>query len=193
MTIHEPMTLATDYLLAVACGGFSLLLFRMKSAATGWWSIAFAAVALAALVGGTYHGFPSLYPGALWKATLVAAGAASCAMVVATGIATRIAPQFFFWLAVLKFAAYLAWIASHDDFLAVVIDSGSALLIVATLHAIRGGPPWRWMIGGVAVAVVAAGVQAMKLAPHPHFNHNDLYHVIQIAAMWLLYRGARLL
>jgi hypothetical protein len=193
MTIHEPMTLATDYLLAVACGGFSLLLFRMKSAATGWWSIAFAAVALAALVGGTYHGFPSFYPGALWKATLVAAGAASCAMVVATGIATRIAPQLFFWLAVLKFAAYLAWIASHDDFLAVVIDSGSALLIVATLHAIRGGPPWRWMIGGVAVAVVAAGVQAMKLAPHPQFNHNDLYHVIQIAAMWLLYRGARLL
>ena len=193
MTLHEPMTVATDYLLALACGGFSMLLFRMKSAATGWWSLAFAGVALAALVGGTYHGFPAFYPDALWKTTLVAAGAASCAMVTATGIATRVAPKFFFWLAVLKFAAYLAWIASHDDFLAVVIDSGSALVIVATLHAIRGGPPWRWMIGGVAVAVVAAGVQAMKLAPHPQFNHNDLYHVIQIAAMWLFYRGARLL
>jgi hypothetical protein len=192
MTIHEPMTLATDYLLALACGCFSLLLFRMRSAATGWWCLAFAAVAIAALVGGTYHGFPGLHPTLLWKITLVAAGAASCAMVVATGVATRIAPKFFFWFSVLKLAVYLGWIASHDAFLAVVIDSGSALLIVATLHAIRGGAPWRWMISGVAVAVAAGGVQAMHLAPHPHFNHNDLYHVMQIAAMWLFYRGARL-
>jgi len=193
MTLHEPMTLATDYLLAAACGCFSLLLLRMTSAATGWWALAFAATAAAALAGGTYHGFPALFPGLLWKTTLVAAGAASCAMLVATGIATRLAARFFFWLALLKLAAYLAWIASHDDFLAVVIDSGSALLIVATLHAVRGGPAWRWMIGGVAVAIAAAGVQAMHLAPHPQFNHNDLYHVIQIAAMWLFYRGARLL
>jgi hypothetical protein len=34
-------------------------------------------------------------------------------------------------------------------------------------------------------------VQAAKLAPHPGFNHNDLYHVMQIVAMVLLYRGAR--
>jgi hypothetical protein len=193
MTIHEPMTLATDYLLALACGVFSMLLFRMRSAATGWWSIAFAAAALAALVGGTYHGFPAFYPGVLWKTTLVAAGAASCAMVIGTAIASRIAPKFFFWFSVLKLAAYLTWIASHDAFIAVVVDSGSALLVVALLHAIRRDAAWRWMVGGVAVAVVAAAVQALKLAPHPQFNHNDLYHVIQIAAMWLLYRGARLL
>jgi hypothetical protein len=48
------------------------------------------------------------------------------------------------------------------------------------------------MIAAVAASVAAAGVQAMKLAPHPQFNHNDLYHVIQIAAMWLFYRGVRL-
>jgi hypothetical protein len=193
MTIHEPMTLATDYLLALACGGFSILLFRMKSAATGWWSIAFAAVAVAALAGGTYHGFPSFYPGTLWKTTLVAAGAASCAMVVATGVATRLAARFFFWFSILKFAAYLGWIAFNDQFLAVLIDSGSALLIVAALHAVRGDAAWRWMISAVAVSVAAAGVQAMHLAPHPGFNHNDLYHVMQIAAMWLFYRGARLI
>jgi len=98
------MTLATDLLLALACGCFSLLLFRMKSAATGWWCIGFAAVAVAALVGGSNHAFPSFYPNALWKTTLVAAGAASGAMVIATGIATRVAPKFFFWFSVLKFA-----------------------------------------------------------------------------------------
>ncbi|HEV7477419.1 MAG TPA: hypothetical protein VGO02_06755 [Burkholderiales bacterium] len=150
-------------------------------------------VAVAALAGGTSHGFPGLYPVILWKTTLIAAGVASCAMVVATGKATAIFPRTFAWLATVKFCIYCVWVALRDDFIIVVIDSGSALLIVATLHAIRGGPPWRWMIGGVAVSVVAAGVQAMHLAPHPHFNHNDLYHVIQIAAMWLFYRGAKLI
>jgi hypothetical protein len=89
--------------------------------------------------------------------------------------------------------AYVALTSRHDEFIYVVIDSGIALLIVALLHAIRGDPPWRWMIAAVAVSVAAGAVQAMKLAPHPHFNHNDLYHVIQIAAMWLFYRGARLI
>ena len=36
-------------------------------------------------------------------------------------------------------------------------------------------------------------MQASGFAPHPSFNHNDLYHVIQVAAMFLLYRGARTL
>ena len=82
---------------------------------------------------------------------------------------------------------------SHDEFIWVVIDSGSALLFVAVLHTIKRDAAWRWMVGGVALSVVAVGVQVAQLAPHPQFNHNDLYHVIQIAALWLLYRGARLL
>jgi hypothetical protein len=60
--------------------------------------------------------------------------------------------------------------------------------VVAALHL------WRfngWILAGVAVCVVAALVQASGFALHRHFNHNDLYHLIQIAAMALLYRGAR--
>jgi hypothetical protein len=54
------------------------------------------------------------------------------------------------------------------------------------------------MLAGSAFAVLsgrlsvgAALVQASGFALYRHFNHNDLYHVIQIAAMVLLYRGAR--
>ncbi len=28
------------------------------------------------------------------------------------------------------------------------------------------------------------------MSPHVHFNENDLYHLIQIASLWFLYRGA---
>ena len=61
-----------------------------------------------------------------------------------------------------------------------------ACVIVAALYL------WRfngWMLAGVAVSVMGALVQASGFALHAHFNHNDLYHVIQIGAMFLFYRG----
>ena len=66
--------------------------------------------------------------------------------------------------------------------------AASALLIVALLHL------WRfngWMLAGVAVSVLAGLVQASGFALHAHFNHNDLYHLIQAAAMLLFYQGVK--
>ena len=94
------------------------------------------------------------------------------------------------WLAGLKLIAYWWWMLGRDDFIYVVIDTGIAFAAVAAMHL------WRfngWILAGVAVSVAAAAVQASGFAPHPGFNHNDLYHVIQLAAMFLLYRGARTL
>ena len=50
-----------------------------------------------------------------------------------------------------------------------------------------------WLIAGVLVSLVAGIVQARRLALHRHFNHNDLYHVIQMAALYAFYRGGALL
>jgi len=36
-------------------------------------------------------------------------------------------------------------------------------------------------------------VQHGRLAPHPAFNHNDLFHVIQTLGLWLFYAGGRTL
>jgi hypothetical protein len=45
----------------------------------------------------------------------------------------------------------------------------------------------------VAVSVVAGVIQYAHLAPHEHFNHNDSFHVVQMVAIYLLYRGGLLL
>jgi peptidoglycan/LPS O-acetylase OafA/YrhL len=57
----------------------------------------------------------------------------------------------------------------------------------------RGDTASRWILAGVAVSALAAMVQYFGIAPHPHFNHNDLYHVVQITAMALFYGGGKLL
>jgi hypothetical protein len=43
------------------------------------------------------------------------------------------------------------------------------------------------------VSVLAATIQVNGVALHHDFNHNDLYHVIQMGGMYLFYRGALVL
>ena len=190
MTLSEPMTLATDYLLGAVTAWLSFLLFKRREAQRSrfWWAIAFAALALAAFLGGTWHGL--LQSDALWKATTVSVGMASFAMVVGTVFATLrgAGRKALIALAGVKLLLYLAWMLGHDEFIYVVLDTGIAFAVVAALHLWKFN---RWMLGGVAVSVIAALVQASGFALHRHFNHNDLYHVIQVVAMLLFYGGAR--
>jgi hypothetical protein len=188
--ISEPMTLATDYLLAGVTAWLSVLLFRKKHTSTRFWALAFAALALGAFLGGTWHGF--LQSDALWKATVLTVGVASFAMLAGSAIATTSGSSrnLLLTFAMVKLIVYSVWMLRRDEFIFVVLDTGIAFAAVAALHL------WRfngWILAGVAVSVAAALVQASGFDFHRHFNHNDLYHVIQLGAMVLLYRGARLL
>src|SRR5260221_5833883 len=80
------MTLATDYLLAAvgAVTGIAVLRNTNNQNSRRWWGIALLALALAAALGGTHHGFALQ---ALWKPTGFIAGAASAAMVTGSAYA----------------------------------------------------------------------------------------------------------
>lgn len=190
MTILEPMTVLTDYVLGGVTAWLGFLLFKnsSKEKAKQFWSLAFAALALGAFLGGTWHGF--VKSDLLWKATLLSVGVASFAMVAGSTVAvlSGALKTALFSLAATKLVLYTGWMLFHDEFIYVVIDTGVALGAVALLHLLRFNG---WILAGVAASVAAALVQAGGFAPHQHFNHNDLYHLIQIAAMVLLYRGAR--
>ena len=185
MTIHEPMTMVTDYVLGAVAAWLALALFKEEPRARRWWALAFAALAAGAFLGGTWHGF--LQSDLLWKATTLTVGVASFGMVMGSSIATtrgKLLPV----LAAIKLALYSAWMLFHDQFIYVVVDTAIAFLVVAALHL------WKWnaaILAGVLVSVIAALVQASGFKLHQHFNHNDLYHVIQIIALVLLYRGAK--
>ena len=76
----------------------------------------------------------------------------------------------------------------------MVADTATAFVVVGLLHALRWREPGsRPILAGVALSIVAGLVQASGLDLHRHFNHNDLYHVIQVVAIVAYYRGVRLL
>jgi hypothetical protein len=57
----------------------------------------------------------------------------------------------------------------------------------------RGRPGAGFVLGGVLASSAGALVQYLRLTPHPHFNDNDLFHVIQMAGVWLFFRAGLLL
>jgi hypothetical protein len=176
VNVHEPMTLATDLMLTVAALIFSARLWRVHRI----WALAFLFTAAGSFFGGMHHGFaPQLTPMAallLWKATLFSIGIASFFLLAGSNRKLAI-------VAVVKLIVYISWMIVHDDFMYVIIDYGLTLLIVGIV--VRN----RWVIASIVVSVIGAIVQQSGFALHRHFNHNDLYHVIQLLALWLLYRG----
>jgi len=203
MRITEPMTLATDYLLGVVALVFAVRLYQQGAAAGQWsvrlWAAAFLMTATAAFVGGSYHGFVTMLAPdagrALWHATLIATGVGSAALLAAAATAgtSGLVRQMLLLVVVVKLAAYLWWMSSHTDFIFVIADYGSALagvMVLVWLARTSGlAPASAWIAAGVGISVLAAGVQAFRLAPHPSFNHNDLFHVIQTVAVYFLFRG----
>jgi len=182
--MSEPTTVITDYVL----GAVSIFLSLRLVDASRYWALAFFALGLGALLGGSWHGF--WQSDVLWKAATLSVGVASFGMVAgsANAVTAGRVRTGLIAFAVAKLVAYAAWMLHHDDFIWVIADTASALGIVAALHVLKRN---LWLLAGVAVSVLAGLAQASGLALHEHFNHNDLYHVLQTAAMFLLYRGVR--
>lgn len=188
MTIHEPMTMATDYVLGGVAAYAAIVLFRHPQASRRLWALAFAALAAGAFLGGTWHGL--VQSRLLWKATVLSVGVASFGMVAGSAYAVFSARRrtLVVTAALAKLLVYSGWMLFHDQFIYVVIDTAIAFIVVAALHL------WKWngpILAGVALSVVAGLVQASGFTLHEHFNHNDLYHAIQIVAVVLLHHGAK--
>ena len=169
MRITEPMTMVTDYVLGALALVLALRLFGDASAGSQssgrLWAWAFIMTAVAAFVGGSYHGFIQMIPAGagrvLWKLTLVATGVGSACLLAAAVMAstTGSVRRTLFVVVVAKLLVYVWVIATRDRFLLVIADYGSALLAVLLLAwLVRPSslaPAAGWIAAGVAISVVA--------------------------------------
>lgn len=207
MQITEPTTMITDYLLGLFTVFLVLRLFKHNEErpqnSIRLWGLALISTAIAAFLGGTSHGF-AMHLGdvsktVIWKMTVYSIGLASFFILSGTIFATVANPlrRWLLGLVLFKFLVYAGWMVSHNNFKYVIFDYAPAMLAVVILQ-IYASTKWKhksapWLISGVLISFAAAGIQISGFTIHQHFNHNDLYHVIQIGAIYFLYRGACLL
>jgi hypothetical protein len=200
MPLAEPMTVATDYLLAAVAAGLGARLLRQEQRSARVWGLAFLATAAAGVVGGSWHGFqPRLTPAAstaLWLVTYAAIGVANLLMLAGAFtvfVPPRLRPLLNALL-VLRFLLYFALLASRQQFRYVVYDYGltlAVLLACGMAAVVTRRPSGPWLLAAVALSFAGALVQRSGIRLHEHFNHNDLFHVVQTVALWLFYRAGQ--
>jgi hypothetical protein len=198
--IAEPATTLTDYALAGLCAalGYRLNVEASRGATTRLWAAAFVAIAAAALLGGTSHGFaPDLSAAlklGLWFGTYALIGLANLLMLCAAlSTLPRSVRAALIAAALIKFGAYLVLGVARRDFAWVSVEMGltlCGLLAIGVYRQLAGLPGAGWLLAAVTVSFAGALLQYARLAPHRHFNHNDLFHVVQMLAMILFYRAA---
>jgi len=196
--------MVTDYLLGIVCTFLGLKLFK-KGKSHGsksilFWSMAFFATGLAAYLGGTYHGFHEVMSVSksawIWKGTVYCIGLISLAM-LAGSIKALVPVHHQKWLLSLmtgKFAVYCIWMINHDDFSYVIYDYVPSMIGILLLHLFdmrkNKNTESLWIILGIISSLLGAFLQQKEFSIHTHFNHNDIYHVIQMISMFLFYQGA---
>lgn len=200
MTLHEPATVLTDFLLAFFAAGLGWRLHTTAPAdipARRWWCRVLALTAFAAALGGTYHGFaPEAAPAirkVWWFSTLLSLGLVSVALSFSLLHELRPPARQRVWrhLIVSKFAVFAIVAALLPAFVVAIADYGLVLLAWA-FAALAGRFPWRhWMLAALALSGLAAAAQQLRWGLGPHLNHNDIYHLIQAVALYAFYRAGR--
>ena len=204
LTITEPMTTVTDYLITVFGTGFALRLlreYRSTPRHSQWlWAAGFFFIGLAAFLGGTRHGFVAYLDdpvlALVWKGTVYSVGLSMIFAVAGTIEGSGHEPahrRLLHTLNTVAFVAYAIWMSANSAFIYVIAYYVPAMTSVALIQlwayyrSRAASAPW--VVGGVVVTLLGAIIQQSGFGLHRHFNHNDLYHVIQVAGLWLLYRG----
>jgi hypothetical protein len=194
------MTVATDAFLALVCVVLGGRLIRarpgpfLRLVGTG-----FFVLAAAALLGASVHGFgPQLSLPAkavLWRLIYLGIGLTNL-LLLAGMVLPLIGPTLrrVVWLALgLRFAVVLV-MAWGRDFGFALVDVAVTLLLLLGIGLFftlaRRRPFGPWLLAGALASLLGAVVQAFRIGFHPSFNHNDLFHVIQVAGMLFFYRAA---
>lgn len=200
----EPMTVLTDVLLAAVAIFFGARIYGVSAAPVHFYfALSFFLIALGALAGATIHAIRhtslvSWVP-LLWRITGIAVGTSVTAMLAATFYHLLPADyaDLLRWTVLGLSIIYAAWIWRDYRFRNVIVFYSICMAFVlgamGLSYVSTGSPGAKLIAVGILVSFGAAAVQRSGFKLARHFNHNDIYHVIQLIGLYCFYRGALLL
>lgn len=196
--VYEPATVITDGLITILGIFIGLDLIRFPFLSFHYfWGLVYIGMAISAFCGALRHGW-----GPYWKESvsvllnrITYAGIGMTTVMMLYGTAFWLFGSISLIIGSLigfSFIVYLFFAFKGMRFKTVIYYYFPTLIIIFIMML------WEWNKGvagtglvacGLGVSFFAAGVQLLSWDPHKYFNHNDLYHVIQLAGMWIVYCG----
>ena len=203
--ITEPMTMITDYILSIMS-----FLLGIALIATGsdkdqlsmiLWGIGLITTGISALLGGTYHGFTENISeesyNLLRKLTLYSIGLTSLFILmgsIISSIRSETIQYILIGVGIIGFIIYGVWIKEHIEFIYAIMNYVPTMLVIIFLKIYSyfeyDDPSSLWIISGILIAFIGAGIQASGFSLHKHMNNNDIFHIIQMISTYFLYLGA---
>jgi len=205
--IYEPMTSFTDLLIFALGLYYTRELYGIYAAKLNdvhlYFMMVFFFMGVAGLFGALFHGIgPHFGEGVnsfFWKMTLFSIGLMMFAMLLG-GLYHVFSFQTMHWMKWLPFIGlitFLVFITKHDNFSLAVrfVAPAMMLVLIMMLYSLLRyqSDGTGWIIISILVTLAGVLVQQSGFSLHKHFNHNDIYHVIQMGSMYFLYRGVLIL
>ncbi len=204
--IAEPTTAITDYILGILTAYWGIRLLQQQVLATTFWGIGFLSLTIASVLGGTAHGFRPVLSKAIhaviWRTTLATIGITSATMVIGLTLVrmTGILKMIIIVTTSFLLIGYLILISFKDEFIYAIIGYVPSILFVLVVETItifvNDRDPERtsaiWNLIAVGLSAVSTTVQAKKIGISKNFNHNDLFHLIQMLGMYCFFRAGML-
>jgi len=200
----EPMTVLTDVLLAAAALFGGVKIYGVSAAPVHrYFALSFFLIALGSLAGATIHAIRHTsmvtWVPLLWRITGIAVGLSVMAMLAATFY--QILPADYAdllrWTVLGLSIIYAAFIWRDYRFRNVIVFYSIFMAFIlgamALSYVSTGSPGAKLIVVGILISFGAAAIQRSGFKLARHFNHNDIYHVVQLIGLYFFYKGALLL
>jgi uncharacterized protein DUF6962 len=191
--VSEPITALTDFVLAAITAFWAIRVFRSSDQrASRLFAVALAATALSTLLGGLYHTLPAV---ALWKATALSVGLVSFFLgsSVAVAFLSPRVTSVVRAVLIVQLCVYAIAVLLSDGFWIVIADYGSVMVAVLIVCWMRwSNAAARWITAAILISFAASALQMSSIRVGP-LNHNDVYHVVDVVALYCFYRGGMVL
>ncbi|BFM10535.1 hypothetical protein R50072_06880 [Simiduia litorea] len=203
--VTELTTAGTDLLLAMAAL-VAIYILRTRSPATqrtSYWLSIFSCLVVAALLGAVAHGveLPGQAGKYMWLVIYLALALLVAMFVVAViydvfGAVNARRSMLPMIVIALGFVTYVATFST--SFLPFIVYEALAMLFALSGYvylSVRGFVGANWFSLGILLTLIAAGIQATKALAFTliwPFDHNSVYHLLQIVALGLLLKGVLL-
>jgi hypothetical protein len=217
MMPSELTTLLTDYILALFAFIIFLIFIKIKTNTKGkrWIEFSYLFLSCSAFLAGTWHGFHNTLPiWAFWVFSMFFLFASSFCILFGTlllffknrdhytiplwpsdvVVSNKTLRLLGLILTCFKtFLFFSIFSLNIEDFGIPYLDFSLSLLVIFCLALIKAISKkhfsYLWICTGIFFSFFGGILWMMKIPKYPHFNHNDVFHMLQTICVLLTYLG----